>query len=182
MALGHACRPQRGLTTASGLSTCSMDTPKVLSKLVGRLSPSFCPVATLTPHTSASALLALPMSCSQGNCCIPSPTTPSGHEVTGFPDTMLQMFPLRLVKPAAVTTAGTQGMWTCEQEHPNSISYASKILIDAGDSSPTSCIHQTGEPTHVFFITISREEEASAMCLQFPGKTKLPKTSLKHFT
>ena len=82
----------------------------------------------------------------------PNPTTPSGHTVTGFPDTTLQMFPLHLVKPAAITTTGTQGMQTCEQEHPTSISYASKILIDAGDSSPTSCIHQTGEPTHALSL------------------------------
>lgn len=161
-----ACRPQRGalpaaheLVPARELPVCCMGAPRVLSKLVGTLPPSFFPVVTLPPLTSTSVLLGLLMPCSWGNCWVPNPTTPTGHAVTGFPDTMLQMFPLHLVKPAAITTTGSRGMQTSEQEHPNSISYASKILTDAGDSSPTSCVHQTGEPTHVLFIPIAGKKK-----------------------
>lgn len=156
---------QRGALTAAHelapdreLPVCSMGAPKVLSKLVGRLPPSFFPVVTLPPLTSTSVLLGLLMPCSRGNCWVPNPTTPTGHAVTGFPYTMLQMFPLHLVKPAAITTTGTQGMQASEQEHPNSISYASKFLNDAGDSSPTR-IHQIGEPTHVLFIPIAGKKK-----------------------
>lgn len=114
----------------------------------------------------------------------PKPTTLSGHMVTGFPDTTLQIFPFHIVNLAATiqVTTGTQDTRTYEQEHQTSISYISKILIGAGHISP-ACIHQTGEHTHVLLITISRKKEDSAVCLQFPGKTKLQKTSsLKYFT
>lgn len=43
----------------------------------------------------------------------PNPTTPADHTMTGFPDTVLQLFPLSLVQPEAITT-GSQGIWTCE--------------------------------------------------------------------
>lgn len=80
------------LAAARGLSICSMGAPRVASKLVGRLPPSFWPVVLtsshlqLCPPAAAHAL-------QPGQLLDTQPNSATHHTTSGFPDAMLQMFP-----------------------------------------------------------------------------------------